>query len=200
MNALSRTMREPIEGRWGDIGYNMKLQMLLLRWEVIMKNKTKWELSALVSSRSLGERTDVESQINGLYLTWCRHYNTVLGSKRCIRRTQCHQDALWRYVFLSACSCTGSKKISTWAKIQMVNRGDASCTSNLHARTSLPSAFSCQASHWLWYDIIFVGQRECVSSEYFSEGCLPRTRTGYLVRVVQFMLISWKLHSLLSVC
>ena len=75
--------------------------------EVIMKNKTKWELSALVSSRSLDERTAVESQINGLSLTsWCRHHKTVLGSKSCIRRTQCCQDALWRYGFFSAYSCT----------------------------------------------------------------------------------------------
>ena len=87
--------------------------MLLLCWEVIMKNKTKWELSALVSSRSLDERTDVESQINGLYLTsWCRHHNTVLGSKKCIKRAQCHQDALWQYGFLSAFSCTGSTKLA----------------------------------------------------------------------------------------
>ena len=113
MNALPRTMREPIVPRWGAIGYNMKLQMLLLRWEVIMKNKTKWELSALVYSHRLDERTDVESQINGLYLTsWCRHHNTALGSKRCIRRTQCHHDALWWYVFLSACSCTWSTKLA----------------------------------------------------------------------------------------
>ena len=71
------------------------------------KKKTKRELSALVSSRSLAERTAVESQINGLYLTsWCRHHNTVLGSKSCIRRTQCYQDALWRYGFFSAYSCT----------------------------------------------------------------------------------------------
>ena len=33
-------------------------------------------------------------------------------------------------------------RISTKANIQMVNRGEGSCTSNLHARTSLPSAFS----------------------------------------------------------
>ena len=113
MNAPSRTMREPIVRRWGAIGYNMKLQMLLLRWEVIMKNKTEWDLSALVSSRSLDEWTDVESQINGLYLTsWCRYHNTVHGSKRCIRRTQCHHDALWRYVFLSSCSCIGSTKLA----------------------------------------------------------------------------------------
>ena len=113
MNALPRTMREPIVRRWVAICYNMKLQMLLLRWEVIMKNKTKWELSAFVSSRSLDERTDIESQINDIYLTlWCRHHNTVLGSKRCIRRTQCHQDALWRYVFLSACTCTWSTKLA----------------------------------------------------------------------------------------
>ena len=59
-------MREPIVQMWGTIGCNMKLQMLLLRREVIMKNKTKWELSALVSSHSLDERTAVESQINGL--------------------------------------------------------------------------------------------------------------------------------------
>ena len=78
-----------------------------------MKNKTKWELSELVSSRSLDERTDVENQVNGLSLTsWCRHHNTVLGSKRCIRRAQCHQDILWQYGFLSAFSCTGSTKFA----------------------------------------------------------------------------------------
>ena len=91
----------------GTIGYNMKLQMLLLRREVTMKNKTKWGLSALVPSRSLDEWTAVEIQINGLYLTSrCGHHNTVFGSKSCIRRTQCHQYALWRYGFLSAYSCT----------------------------------------------------------------------------------------------
>ena len=55
-----------------EVGYH-SLQhentVLLFRREVIMKNKTKWELSALISSRSLGERTVVESQINDLYLT-----------------------------------------------------------------------------------------------------------------------------------
>ena len=107
MNALPRTMREPIVWRWGAIGYNMKLQMLQLHREVIMKNMTKWELSALVFSCSLGERTAVKSQINGLDLTsWCGHHNTVLGSNSCIRKTQCHQDALWRYGFFSAYSCT----------------------------------------------------------------------------------------------
>ena len=71
------------------------------------ENKTKWELSALASSHNLDERTAVESQANGLCLTsWCRHHNTVLGSKSCIRRTQCHQDALWRYGFLFAYSHT----------------------------------------------------------------------------------------------
>ena len=106
-NALPITMSEPIVRRWGTIGYNMKLQMSLLRQEVIVKNKTKWELSALVSSCSLDERTAVKSQINSLYLTsWYRHHNTILGSKICIKRTQCHPDALWWYGFLSAYSCT----------------------------------------------------------------------------------------------
>ena len=40
-------------------------------------------------------------------------------------------------------------------------------------------------SHWLWYDIITVGQRECISSDHFSEGCLSRTRTVHLVIVMQ---------------
>ena len=39
------------------------------RWEVIKKNKNKWEFSALVSSHSLDEETPVESQSNGPYLT-----------------------------------------------------------------------------------------------------------------------------------
>ena len=81
---------EPFVWRWCTTDYNMKLQMLLLRREMILKNKTKWELSALVSSLSLDERAAVESQINGLYLkSWCRHHNAVLVSKSCIRRTQC---------------------------------------------------------------------------------------------------------------
>ena len=53
----------------GTIGYNLTQQMLLLRWEVIMRDKNKWELSAHVPSRSLEEGTAVESQSKGLYLT-----------------------------------------------------------------------------------------------------------------------------------
>ena len=107
MNGIPRTMREPIMQRWGTIGYSMKLQTLLLRRELIMINKTKWELLALVSSRSLDERTAVESQINGLYLTsWCRHHNTLISSKSCNRGTQCHPDAFWRYRYLFAYSCS----------------------------------------------------------------------------------------------
>ena len=148
MNALPRTMREPIVRSWDTIGYNMKLQMLLHRREVVMKNKTKRALSALVSSRSLGEQTAVESQINCLYLTsWCRNHNTVLGSKSCIRRTQCHQDALWQYGFF--CLPTPVLyKMSTKASIQMMNRGEWSYTSNLHAIISLPKVHSV-AKHWL---------------------------------------------------
>ena len=133
-------------------------------------------------SHSLDERTAVESQIKGLYLTsWCRHQNTVLGSKSFIRRTQCHQDALWQYGFLSAYKIV-LYKISTKANIQMVNRGEGSCTSNLHAKTSLPvpSVARHALSHWLWYDIILVGQMECFSSECFSGGCLSMTQTVHL--------------------
>ena len=54
-------------------------------------------------------------------------------------------------------------------------------------------------AHWLWCDIIHVGQMECISSEHFSEGCLSRTATVYLVILVQLMLMSWKLYSILSV-
>ena len=91
-------------------------------------------------------------------------------------------------------------KISTRANIQMVNREDAPCTSNLHARTSLPSAFSCWASHWLWYDIILVEQRELSALNTFLKVVCPGLPTVYLAILVQLMLISWKLHNLLSVC
>ena len=173
--------------------------MLLLCWEVIMKNKTKWELSALVSSHSLDERTDVESQINGIYLTsWCRHHNTVLGSKRCIRRAQCHQDALWQYGFLSAFSCTGSTKLALgltfrwwigeilYIKFACMNL-IAECLQLLGISLALIWYHTCRA-------------KGIVGSEYFSEGCLSRTPTVYLAILLQLMLISWKLHNLLSVC
>ena len=72
---------------------------------------------------------------------------TVLCSKSCIRGTQCHQGAWWRYGFLSACSSTGCTKLASRLTniemVNMVNRGEGSCTSNLHARTSLSSARSC---------------------------------------------------------
>ena len=56
--------------RWGPLVKISKCtQLLQLRWEVIKKNKNKWELSALVSSHSLDEETPVESQSNGPYLT-----------------------------------------------------------------------------------------------------------------------------------
>ena len=34
----------------------------------------------------------------------------------------------------------------------------------------VPSVARHALSHWLWYDIILVGQMECISSEHFSEG------------------------------
>ena len=87
MNALPRTMREPIVWRWGTIGFNTKLQMLLLHWEVIMKNKTKWEFSALVSSRSLDE-LPWKARI-----TW--HHDVDITLVKGLRSTQCHQEDLW---------------------------------------------------------------------------------------------------------
>ena len=46
-------------------------------------------------------------------------------------------------------------KISINVNIQMANRGEGSCTSNLHARTSLPNVFSCSVCTVLlaliWY-------------------------------------------------
>ena len=45
----------------GSIDCKIKLRMLLLLSEVIMKNKDYWELSALASSGSLDGRTAVES-------------------------------------------------------------------------------------------------------------------------------------------
>ena len=49
----------------------------------------------------------------------------------------------------------------------------------------------------IWYHSCM--QRECISSEHFSEWCLSRTRTVYLLILMQLILISWKLYSILSV-
>ena len=99
---------------WGPLVKISKCtQLLQLRWEVIKKNKNKWELSAVVSSHSLDEETPVESQSNGPYLTsGGTHCNFVLCSKSCIRGTQCHQGALWWYRLSSACSCTACTKLA----------------------------------------------------------------------------------------
>ena len=69
-NALPGTMKVPVVQRWGPLVKISKCtQLLQLRWEVIKKNKNKWELPALVSSHSLDEETPVESQSNGPCLT-----------------------------------------------------------------------------------------------------------------------------------
>ena len=111
-------------------GYNIKLQMVLFRWEV--KNKNKRGLSAFASSPSLDEWIAVENQSNDMYLiSWSRLHNTVLCY--CIRETL-RIVAIWIFVCL----------LAYWVyKITMANRGEVSCTSNLHARTSLSCALVC---------------------------------------------------------
>ena len=113
-NALPRTKKVPVVQKWGPLAKISKCtQLLQLRWEVIKKNKNKWEISALVSSHSLDEETPVESQSNGPYLTsGGTRCNFVLCSKSCIRGTQCHQGALWWYRLSSAWSCTACTKLA----------------------------------------------------------------------------------------
>ena len=79
-------------------------------------------------------------------------------------------------------------KISTKAKIQMVNRGEGPVhqTFMQEPPCQVPSVARHALSHWLWYNIILVGQLECISSEHFSEGCLSWTRTVYLSGVPDF--------------
>ena len=91
-NALPRTMKVPVVQRWDPLVKISKCtQLLQLRWEVIKKNKNKWEFSVLVSSHSLDEETPAERQSNGPYLTLGgTHYNFVLCSKSCIRGTEHH--------------------------------------------------------------------------------------------------------------
>ena len=138
MNALPITMRNPSCGGVVPLvtTWIYRCYCCAEKWSW---KTTKWEFSAHVSSCSLEERTAVESQINGLYLTlWCRHHKTVLGSKSCTSVT--------RMLYGDTDLCLPTLvlyKISTKANIQIVNRGEGSWTSNLHAGTSLPSAFSC---------------------------------------------------------
>ena len=164
--------------------------MLLLRCEVIMKNKNKQGCQALLTSRSLDKRTAVESQINDLYLTpWVRYYNVFLYSKSCTRGTQCHQGTLWRYGFVSACSCTGCTKLASrlifrWRigendPVQQIYKQEPHC--------QMPSVTRNARCHWLWFDIILAEQRECISSENFlmeaGQSCVcvnwhPQPRLG----------------------
>ena len=104
-----------------------------------------WEFSALVSSHNWDDRTSVEGQNIGLHLSsWSRYHNTVLCCKGQIRGTHFHQGALWWYGFRLPCLMLHwAREISIKANIQMMNRGEVSCKSNLQARTSLPSVFSC---------------------------------------------------------
>ena len=159
MKALPRTMREPIVCRWGTIGYNMKLQMLLLR--------------------------------RGAFSTFIQllHQNNTMSSG-------CFM-AIWIFVCLLQCFAKLAPRLkSRWwigekDPVHQIYMQEPHC--------QVPSVARHALSHWLWYDIILVGQMECVSSGHFSEGCLSRTRTVYLMILVRLMLISWKLYSLLSV-
>ena len=175
-------------------------KMLLLCWEVIMKNKTKWELSALVSSRSLDERTDVESQINGLYLTtWCRHHNTVLDSKDASEEYNVIRMLCGNTDFCLPSPVLGQQKLAPGLTFRW-----------WIGRCTLYIKFACKnliakCLQLLGISLALIWYHTCrakgiVSHEYFSEGCLSRTPTVYLAILVQLMLISWKLHNLLSVC
>ena len=59
------------------------------------------------------------------------------------------------------------------------------CMQELHCQ--VPSIAGHGLSYWLWYHSLLVGQRECISSEHFSEGFLSRTWAEYLVVLVQPM-------------
>ena len=148
--------------------------MLLLHWEVIMKKKTKWELSALVSSRSLDERTAVETRL--MASTW--HHDVDITILFLVLKAASEEHNVIRMLYCDMDFCLPTPvlhKISTKANIQMGDRGEGSwsqiCTQESHCQ--VPSV-ARHASHWLWYDIILQGQMECIRSEHFSEECLSR--------------------------
>ena len=94
------------------------------------------------------------------------------GSKRCIRRAQCHQDALLQYGFLSAFSCTGSTKLAPgltfrWWIGEMYPVHQI-CMQEPHCQ--VPSVASISLA-LIWYHTCRA--KGIVSSEYFLKGVCP---------------------------
>ena len=81
-------------------------------------------------------------------------------------------------------------KISINANIQVVNREKDPlhqiCMQEPHCQ--VPSIAGHGLSYWLWYHSLLVGQRECISSEHFSEEFLSRTWAEYLVVLLNSVL------------
>ena len=85
---------------------------------------------------------------------------------------------------LSACSYTGCTKLGLTFIWWIEDPVHHIYTQGPHCE--VPAVARHALSHWFWY-ILVVGQRECISSEHFSEGCLSRTRTVHLVILVQLI-------------
>ena len=153
---------------------------------------------SLVFSHSLDEETPVESQSNGPYLTsGGTHCNFVVFF---VLKAASGEHNVIR-VLCGDIDCRLPARVLR-VHIQVVHKEKDPlhqiCMQEPHCQ--VPSIAGHGLSYWLWYRSLLVGQRECISSEHFSEGFLSRTWAEYLVVLVQLMLIWWKLYTLLSVC
>ena len=157
----------------GTIGC-IKPHMLLRRWEVIMKKKNKWELSVMAWMNELVWKIRVRTS------TWHHEVDIIIlffdvkaaSEEHNVIRVLCgNMD------FTSPFSCTGCAKWASRLRFRW-QIGEKDPVHQIYMQDThflVPSFTSHALSHWLWYNIIHVGQRECISSRNFSEGFLSRT-------------------------
>ena len=188
--ALPRTTRGPIVWRWGTIGYNMKLQILPFRREMIMQTRLNgsfqhlypvaaWMNDLLQKARLTASSWYHDVDITKEFLVLKLHQNNTMSS------------GCFMVIWIFFCLPLYSTKLAPWLTFRWwIGGKDPVHQIYMQApHCQVPSVSRHALTwHWLWYDIILVGQRECISSEHFSEGVCPGLM--YLVTLLmQLMLI-----------
>ena len=145
-NALPRSTREPIGWMWGPlvISSNWRCDCLPKKWSFTTRINESfhrsypvvaWMSGLLWKAKVTASSWHLEADLTILFF--------VLKAVS-VEPEKITMSSGWKYGFVLPVRVL-SVQNSIKANIEMVNKRDWYCTSHLHARTQLPSVFSCKA-------------------------------------------------------
>ena len=160
---------------------SIKPQILLFRWEVMMKTKInesfqKLYLVAAWMSKLLLWRARVPAS------TWYQDVDIII--LLFVLKSASEEHNVIRVL-------CGDMEFCLPAHVLRVQNDPVHQICMQEPHCQVPSVARHAPAHWLWYDIILVRQRET-----FLKDFCPGLLTMYLVVLVQLMLIWWESYSL----